>query len=68
MGLLDMLAQAVSSGNSSQQFNQIAQSAPSDVLAKGLAGGVLTGANPVHARAGAAADAAAGARRDQPRQ
>jgi hypothetical protein len=37
MGLLDMLAQAVSSGNSSQQFNQIAQSAPSDVLAKGLA-------------------------------
>lgn len=37
MGLLDMLAQAVSGGNSSQQFDQIAQTAPTDLLAKGLA-------------------------------
>ena len=37
MGLLDMLAQAVGGGNSSQQFDQIAQTAPTDLLAKGLA-------------------------------
>lgn len=37
MGLLDLLTQAVSGGNSAQQFNQIAQDAPSGVLAKGLA-------------------------------
>lgn len=37
MGLLDMLKQAVSGGNSSQQFDQIAQTAPTDLLAKGLA-------------------------------
>lgn len=37
MGLLDMLAQAVSGGNSSQQFDQIAQTAPTDLLARGLA-------------------------------
>ena len=38
MGLLDMLTQAISNKDGSQQFSQIAQSAPSDVLAKGLAG------------------------------
>ena len=37
MGLLDMLAQAIGGGNSSQQFNEVAQNAPSDLLAKGLA-------------------------------
>lgn len=37
MGLLDMLAQAIGGGNSSQQFDQVAQNAPTDVLAKGLA-------------------------------
>jgi hypothetical protein len=36
MGLLDMLTQAVSGGGP-QQFDQIAQEAPTDVLAKGLA-------------------------------
>jgi hypothetical protein len=36
MGLLDSLMQAVGSG-SSQPFDQVAQQAPSDVLAKGLA-------------------------------
>jgi len=37
MGLLDMLTQAVGAGGGTQQFSQVAQSAPSDVLAKGLA-------------------------------
>jgi hypothetical protein len=36
MGLMDMLTQAVSGGGGTQQFNQIAQNAPTDVLAKGL--------------------------------
>jgi hypothetical protein len=36
MGLMDMLTQAVSGGSGAQQFDQIAQNAPSDVLAKGL--------------------------------
>ena len=36
MGLLDMLTQAVSGGNSTQQFDQVTQNAPSDLLAKGL--------------------------------
>ena len=36
MGLMDMLTQAMSGGGGAQQFNQIAQNAPSDVLAKGL--------------------------------
>ena len=36
MGLLDSLVQAVSGGGSSQQFDQVAQQAPADVLAKGL--------------------------------
>lgn len=36
MGLLDILTQAMSSGGGSQQFGQVAQNAPSDVLAKGL--------------------------------
>jgi hypothetical protein len=35
MGLMDMLTQAMSGGGA-QQFGQIAQNAPSDVLAKGL--------------------------------
>jgi len=37
MGLLDMLAQAVGSGNGAPQFDQVAQQAPTDVLARGLA-------------------------------
>ena len=37
MGLLDSLVQAVSGGGNPQQFNQVAQEAPTDVLAKGLA-------------------------------
>jgi hypothetical protein len=36
MGLLDTLTQAISNREGTQQFGQIAQSAPSDVLAKGL--------------------------------
>ncbi len=36
MGLMDMLTQAMSGGSGTQQFGQIAQNAPSDVLAKGL--------------------------------
>jgi hypothetical protein len=36
MGLLDMLNQAVGTRDASRQFGEIAQSAPSDVLAKGL--------------------------------
>ena len=36
MGLMDMLTQAMSGGGGAQQFDQIAQNAPSDVLAKGL--------------------------------
>lgn len=36
MGLMDMLTQAVSGGSGGPQFGQIAQNAPSDVLAKGL--------------------------------
>ena len=37
MGLLDMLTQAISGGNSAQQFDQVAQNAPPDLLARGLA-------------------------------
>jgi hypothetical protein len=37
MGILDMLTQAVSGGNSTPQFGQVAQNAPTDLLAKGLA-------------------------------
>jgi len=37
MGLLDMLTQAIGNRGGTQQFGQIAQSAPRDVLAKGLA-------------------------------
>ncbi len=37
MGLLDLLSQAVGGANPSQQFDQISQQAPSDVLGKGLA-------------------------------
>jgi hypothetical protein len=36
MGLMDMLKQAMSGGSEPQQFEQVAQNAPSDVLAKGL--------------------------------
>ena len=36
MGLMDMLTQAMSGGSGAQQFGQIAQNAPSDLLAKGL--------------------------------
>ena len=36
MGLLDMLTQAVSGSNSGQQFEQVAQAAPPEVLSKGL--------------------------------
>lgn len=37
MGFLDTLVQAVGGGGNSQQFDEIAQGAPTDVLAKGLA-------------------------------
>ena len=37
MGLFDTLVQAVGGGGGAQQFNQVAQEAPTDVLAKGLA-------------------------------
>jgi len=36
MGLLDMLTQAIGNQGGSGQFSQIAQGAPTDVLAKGL--------------------------------
>ncbi len=36
MGILDMLTQAMGGGSGAQQFNQVTQSAPTDVLAKGL--------------------------------
>jgi hypothetical protein len=36
MGLMDMLTQAMGGSGGTQQFNQIAQNAPTDVLAKGL--------------------------------
>jgi hypothetical protein len=36
MGLLDMLTQAIGGSNHAQQFDQVAQNAPNDVLAKGL--------------------------------
>lgn len=36
MGILDMLTQAMGGRSGTQQFNQVAQSAPTDVLAKGL--------------------------------
>ncbi|HTS21826.1 MAG TPA: hypothetical protein VMN79_08455 [Casimicrobiaceae bacterium] len=37
MGLMDMLNQALGGQQQGTQFNQVAQNAPSDVLAKGLA-------------------------------
>lgn len=37
MGLLDSIVQAVGGGGNAQQFDQVAQNAPTDVLAKGLA-------------------------------
>ena len=36
MGLMDMLNQALGSQQGAPQFNQVAQNAPNDVLAKGL--------------------------------
>ena len=36
MGLMDMLTQAMGGGSGAQQFDQVAQNAPNDVLAKGL--------------------------------
>lgn len=36
MGLMDMLTQALASGSEAPKFDQVAQDAPSDVLAKGL--------------------------------
>lgn len=36
MGLMDMLTQAMSNSGGAQQFEQVAQNAPSDVLANGL--------------------------------
>jgi hypothetical protein len=36
MGLMDMLTQAMSGSSGTQQFGQVAQNAPGDVLAKGL--------------------------------
>ena len=46
MGLLDMLTQAIGNRDSSQQFTQIAQGAPNDVLAKGLAGAFASDQTP----------------------
>lgn len=37
MGLLDSLKQAIGGGNAASEFNQLAQSAPTDALSKGLA-------------------------------
>ena len=36
MGLLDILTQAIGGANAEQQFGQVANNAPDDVLAKGL--------------------------------
>ena len=36
MSLLDMLSQAISGGSTPQQFDQVTQNAPNDILAKGL--------------------------------
>ena len=36
MGLMDMLTQAMGGGSGAQQFEQVAQNAPNEVLAKGL--------------------------------
>ena len=47
MGLLDMLTQAVGAGGGTQQFSQVAQSAPSDVLAKGLAEAFASDRTPI---------------------
>ena len=46
MGLLDTLTQALNNRDSSQPFSQVAQSAPSDVLAKGLAGAFASDQTP----------------------
>ncbi len=46
MGLMDMLTQAVSGGGGAQQFGQIAQNAPSDVLAKGLSAAFASNQTP----------------------
>lgn len=46
MGLLDALKQAIQGGNAAPDFNQVAQNAPSDVLAKGLAGAFASDQTP----------------------
>jgi hypothetical protein len=46
MGLLDMLTKAVSGSSGAPQFNQIAQNAPNDVLAKGLSGAFASDQTP----------------------
>ena len=46
MGLMDMLTQAMSGSSGAPQFNQIAQNAPNDVLAKGLSGAFASDQTP----------------------
>lgn len=46
MGFLDALKQAIQGGNAAPDFNQVAQNAPSDVLAKGLAGAFASDQTP----------------------
>ena len=46
MGLLDALKQAIQGGTAAPDFNQVAQNAPSDVLAKGLAGAFASDQTP----------------------
>jgi hypothetical protein len=46
MGLLETITQALSNQGGSGQFGQIAQSAPNDVLAKGLAGAFASDQTP----------------------
>jgi hypothetical protein len=46
MGLMDMVTQALSGGGGAQQFDQVAQNAPSDVLAKGLSAAFASNQTP----------------------
>jgi hypothetical protein len=46
MGIMDMLTQAMSGGSGAQQFGQIAQDAPGDVLAKGLSAAFASNQTP----------------------
>ncbi len=45
MGLMDMLTQAMRAAVATQQFDQVAQHAPSDVLAKGLSAAFASGSD-----------------------